>query len=103
MKSIQPALIMMLLAAGTSHALAHEMATDNNSGTIGFQGAVVETSCTTDLKQNQLITSCLRDGNNQVTTSSVSASDHLPPAIGSSEISWLDSTHQRGILIQNYN
>lgn len=103
MKSIQPALIIMLLASGTSHALAHEMATDNNSGAIGFQGALVETSCATDLKQNQVITSCMRDGTNQVTTSPVSASAHLPPAIGSSEVSWLDSTHQRGILTQNYN
>ncbi|WLS80224.1 hypothetical protein Q3V30_07015 [Erwinia pyri] len=103
MKSIQPALIIMLLATGTSHALAQERATENSSGNLQFQGAVMETSCTTDMQQNRVMTSCFREGKNQMISAPVSALQHLPPAIGSSELRWLDSTHQRAILTQNYN
>lgn len=103
MKSIQPALIIVLLASGTNHALAHEMATGHNSGVIQFQGALVEASCAMDFQRNQIVTSCFRQGKNQVVASPVSAIQHLPQGTGRSELRWLDSSHKRGILTQNYN
>lgn len=103
MNGIKSVLVTVLLTSWTSHVLAQETSGRTASGVITFQGAIVESGCDMSVQKSQVQSLCYRQGKNQLTTSSLTANQALPKAVGQSDFRWMNTKHLTGVLTVNYN
>ncbi|WP_199257273.1 type 1 fimbrial protein [Pantoea sp. BAV 3049] len=100
MNGIKVAMIVMLFTSWTSST----QAADSSSGIIEFRGAIVEPGCDMELQQNQITSSCYRDGKTRTTVSSLKGKrEFIPTNVGKSDIRWLDQHQKQGIMTVSYN
>ncbi|AXF75048.1 hypothetical protein LU631_08955 [Erwinia tracheiphila] len=99
MKVIKLAITAVIFTSLSNYALA----AGSNIGVVQFVGTIVEPMCDVTLEQNQLSSSCYREGHYQMTRSAVEDEQAIPANIGQTQIRWLDSTHKQGVLTVSYN
>ncbi|MGB9097558.1 hypothetical protein [Erwinia sp.] len=103
MNGIRSVFVIVLLTSWTSHVQAQETSNRIGSGVISFRGAIVESGCDMAVRQSQVQSVCFRQGKNQLTTSSLTANQALPKAVGQSDFRWIDPAHKLGVLTVSYN
>lgn len=92
----------VLLTSWMSSTMAAETANQNSSGTIRFQGAIIEPPCEMNQQHNQVSAACYRDGVRQTSVVSLHGRQALPTGIGSTEVQWLDASRTQGIMTVSY-
>lgn len=104
MNSIVSATAVVLFASWMSNALAGNSQTILSSGTINFQGSIVESPCTTDTRQNRINVSCERSGQKTVQTLDLQSlgTQQLANNLAETQINWLDAQRKSGILTISY-
>ncbi|WP_380179318.1 hypothetical protein [Kalamiella sp. sgz302252] len=73
-----------------------------NSGVIHFSGAIVDTGCDMKVEQGQATASCFRDGETEVLPISLQPGKMPLATLAHTEITWLDSERQQGVLTITY-
>lgn len=104
MNSMVSAAAVVLLASWTGNVMAGSHPSAISSGTVHFQGSIVESPCQPHLDNGQIAIACERHGQTDVRRllMNSAALQALPQQRGYSHVRWLDAHHTLAVVTLEY-